>query len=137
VNPDAPEKSLRRLTYIVTTVVGVAAVIGALNPPQYLQYIIVSAAGGMGVVLLIPIALGLYWERFNALGATAAMLGGLVTYSALWITGFVTYAKFKPYLLFHCDPIIPALLVSLLLGVGATYLAPPTRQAVIDKLFYK
>ena len=137
VNPDASEKSLRRLTYIVTTVVGVAAVIGALNPPQYLQYIIVSAAGGMGVVLLIPIALGLYWERFNALGAAAAMLGGLVTYSALWITGFVTYAKFKPYLLFHCDPIIPALLVSLLLGVGATYLAPPTRQAVIDKLFYK
>ena len=36
VNPNASEKRLKRLSYLVTAVVGILAMLAVLNPPQYL-----------------------------------------------------------------------------------------------------
>ena len=43
LNPNASEKKVKWLTYIVTAVIGVAAVMAALNPPQYLQVVLGGA----------------------------------------------------------------------------------------------
>jgi len=137
LDPTAKEERLRRLTYVVTLVIGVAAVLGALNPPEYLQYLIIYAGGGIGVVLLVPMGLGLYWRRFNGPGAVAAMLGGFATHLTLYLVGFMIYGRFHPVRLWNFDPVIPALAVSLALGLLVTWLAPPTARAVLDRLFYR
>ncbi len=137
INPSAKEKTLRWLTYAVTLTVGVAAVVGALNPPEYLQYLIIYAGGGMGVAMLVPMGLGLYWSRFNASGAVAAMLGGFGPHMTLYVVGTLYYGRFEPIKLWNFDPIIPSLALSLVLGVVATYCAPPTSAKVIDPLFYR
>ena len=46
INPAASEAAIKRLTYVATVLVGVAAFLGALNPPEYLQNIIVFTGGG-------------------------------------------------------------------------------------------
>jgi Na+/pantothenate symporter len=137
INPSAKEKTLRWLTYAVTLTIGVAAVVGALNPPEYLQYLIIYAGGGMGVALLVPVGLGLYWPRFNSLGAVAAMLGGFCPHVTLYVVGTLYYGRFEPIKLWDFDPIIPSLALSLVLGVAATYCAPPTSAKIIDPLFYR
>ena len=137
INPSAQEKTLRKLTYAVTLTIGIAAVVGALNPPQYLQYLIVYASGGMGVALLVPMGLGLYWPRFNSLGAVAAMLGGFGPHVTLYLVGWWRHGGFEPIRLWDFDPIIPSLALSVVCGVVGTYCAPPTSSKVIDPLFYQ
>ena len=63
INPDATEKVLRRLSYGVTAVVGFAAMIAVINPPEYLQDLIIFASGGLAGCFLFPVLLMLFWAK--------------------------------------------------------------------------
>ena len=91
----------------------------------------------MGVALLVPMGLGLYWPRFNSLGAVAAMLGGFGPHVTLYLVGWWRHGGFEPIRLWDFDPIIPSLALSVVCGVVGTYCAPPTSSKVIDPLFYQ
>ena len=78
INPQAPERTIKRMSYVFTCVVGFAAVLGAVNPPLFLQDIIVYTGSGLASCFLAPVALGLYWPRVNTWGAMAGMLGGFL-----------------------------------------------------------
>ncbi|MEC8989578.1 MAG: hypothetical protein VYB66_10030, partial [Verrucomicrobiota bacterium] len=67
VNPSASERQLKRLSYLVTVVVGTLAMLAVLNPPQYLQDLIVFATSGLAGCFLMPVLLGLYWPRMTAM----------------------------------------------------------------------
>ncbi len=118
VNPSASERRLKRLSYLVTAVVGSLAMLAVLNPPQYLQDLIVFATSGLAGCFLMPVLLGLYWPGMTARGAIAGMLGGLGCHLALYITGYAVNGKFEAYKMpiLEFDPFIWALLVSGLLG---------------------
>ena len=98
--------------------VGILAMLAVLNPPQYLQDLIVFATSGLAGCFLMPMLLGLYWPQMSAKGAIAGMLGGLGCHLSLYIAGYAVNGKFEAYKIpvLEFDPFIWALLVSGLLG---------------------
>ena len=137
IRPDASEQKLKRLTYLVTAFVGIAALIGAINPPEYLQNIIVFTGGGLSACFLFPVALALYWPRFNAQGAIASMLGGFVAHVALYAIGLYKYQGFRPLKIYGLDPFIPELVVSLVAAIVVTNMYPAPRKGLIERFFFK
>ena len=137
VNPGATQTTLKRLTYFVTALVGVAALLGAINPPTYLQNIIVFTGGGLSACFLMPVGLALYWPRFNAPGAIASMLGGFVTHVVLYAIGYIKYNGFRPLKIAGLDPFIPELIVSFMVAVIVTYFFPSPRQSLIERFFMR
>ena len=127
VNPNASEKRLKRLSYLVTAVVGILAMLAVLNPPQYLQDLIVFATSGLAGCFLMPALLGLYWPQISAKGAIAGMLGGLSCHLSLYISGYVIKGKFEAFKMLEFDPFIWSLVVSGLLcwGVSPSQAKPP------------
>ena len=120
VNPNASEKRLKRLSYLVTAVVGILAMLAVLNPPQYLQSLIIFATSGLAGCFLMPVLLGLYWPQITAKGAIAGMLGGLGCHLSLYIAGYVIKGKFEAFKLLEFDPFIWSLVVSGLLCWGVS-----------------
>ena len=137
VNPRASETTIRRLTYAVTVLVGVAAVIGALNPPMYLQDIIVYTASGLASCFLAPVGLGIYWSRTNSRGATAGMAAGFLSHLALYGAGFIVYGRFQAVQILNLDPLIPGLFVSLLATIAVSLCTAPPPERLVRKFFYR
>lgn len=88
INPEVSDKVIKRASYIVTALVGVVVLIGALNPPAFLQYIIVFSGTGQGCAFLFPMALTLYWKRATKQGILAGMLGGFLVMFSLYALGW-------------------------------------------------
>ncbi|HCV99510.1 MAG TPA: hypothetical protein DGJ56_09465 [Verrucomicrobiales bacterium] len=120
VNPDASEQRLKKLSYLVTAVVGILAMLAVLNPPEYLQDLIVFATSGLAGCFLMPVLLGLYWPDMTARGAIAGMLGGLGCHLGLYLMGWFVNGKFASYQLLEFNPFIWAILVSGLLSYLAS-----------------
>jgi SSS family solute:Na+ symporter/sodium/pantothenate symporter len=139
INPKASEKTLKRLTYVVTAVVGVGAMLAAVSPPKFLQSIIVFTGSGLSTSFLVPIGLGLYWPRFNRSGAVAGMLGGFISYTLLYAIGFAQSYQAGVELTpiepggFH--PFLVGCLVSLVCAIVATLSTAPPPQRLLRKYF--
>ncbi len=136
INPQVSEKNIKRLTYACTTAVGVAAVLGAVNPPDYLQDIIVYVGSGLAACFLAPVALAIFWPRVNLPGAYAGMLGGfgvhLSMYLGAWLTGG---SFFRPLRLLGCDPVVVGLAGSLVAVVVVSLLTSRPPEHLVRKYF--
>lgn len=135
IHPAATERILKLLSYGTTVLVGLLATIGALYPPQFLQYVIVFTGGGLAVAFLAPIALGLYWPRFNKTGAITSMASGTLVYVSLYVIGFVSMGEISPIRPLGLDPLIWGFLASLLASGFGTYAGPPNSRPVLQKFF--
>lgn len=136
-NPRASERKLKRLTYWVTALVGMAAVLGALNPPRYLQDMTVFASSGLAACFLVPMVLGLYWTRMNAAGAMVAMAGGCVMHVGLYLIGYLEEGRFTVYPLLGLHPFIWDVAASLVLGITVALLTKPPSSSLVAKFFLK
>lgn len=137
INPDAHMRRIKWLSYGCTICIGVLATLGAVKPPQFLQYIIVFSGGALAAAFLGPVALGLYWPRFTKQGAIASMLAGFFAYLGFYLAGFVLYGGTSPYRLLGLDPLIWGFAASLVFAVGVTLVTPPPPERIIDRFFYK
>ena len=137
INPDAQVKRIKLLSYGCTVLIGILATLGAIRPPQFLQYIIVFSGGALACAFLGPVALGLYWPRFTRQGAIASMLGGFLMYMGLYLAGFVLYGGTSPVRLLGLDPLIWGFLASLAAAMIVTYLTPPPPEQIVARFFYK
>ncbi len=89
IHPKASQRSLKILSYTVTAIVGIVVMIGAMNPPGFLQYIIVFTGAGQGASFLFPMLFALYWKRSTRQGVFAGMLGGFLTLISLYALGWI------------------------------------------------
>lgn len=138
INPEVQEKTIKRLSYLFTLLVGTAAMLGAVNPPQFLQDIIVYTGSGLAACFLAPMVFGLYWPRANAQGCIAGMLAGFGAHLSMYVAGmFVNNSFFSPYRLLDFDPIIVGLFVSFATTYVATRLTPPPSRELVVKYFSK
>jgi sodium/pantothenate symporter len=138
LSPDAHEKTLKRLSYLTTLVVGTAAMLGAVNPPQFLQDIIVYTGSGLAACFLAPVVLGVYWPRINTAGAISGMLAGFLAHLSMYFLGYVyNRSFFNPYRLFDFDPIIVGLFVSFATVILVTLITPPPPRDIVEKYFYR
>lgn len=113
------EPLLKRMSGIITLVLGLLLLLAAWNPPDMIIWLNLLAFGGLEAVFLWPLVLGLYWEKANAAGALSGMITGAAVYTLL--------ASFNIQLLgFH--PIVPALLLSLAAFVIGNLFGRPVHQ---------
>ncbi len=138
LNPQASEKLMRRLSYLFTLLVGAGATLGAVNPPQFLQDIIVYTGSGLAACFLAPMVFALYWPRSNLPGCMAGMLSGFLAHLCMYLTGWVVNDSFfAPYALFSLDPIVIGLVVSFAtVPLVCLWTAPPDTQ-LVRKYFYR
>ena len=80
IKPNAKDQQIKRLSFWVTTSIGLAVFVFALSPPDLLVWLNLFSFGGLESVFIWPIVLGLYWSRGNKYGAIASMLVGLGSY---------------------------------------------------------
>lgn len=87
INPNASEKKVKKLSYLTTLIIGVGVVLIALTPPDFIQFIVLFAIGGLEATFFAAIVFGLYWKRANKWGGVVSMYVGLIAYmvSTLWL----------------------------------------------------
>ncbi|SBV90610.1 pantothenate:sodium symporter [uncultured delta proteobacterium] len=96
-------RSITRMSFGCTLVVGVLVFLAAFRPPDLLVWINLFAFGGLEAVFLWPIVLGLYWKRANAAGTLFSIMAGLGIFMFLSVTKIPV---------FGLHPIVPTLLLS-------------------------
>lgn len=136
MRPSASERSLRLLSYAVTAMIGVAAMLSVIKPPRHLQDLIVFASGGLAGCFLIPVLLMLFWKRMTGAGAIAGMLGGFVMHTGLLITGYLVNQEFRVLSPLRIEPLIWDLLLSGFLAVGVSLVSRRPDEEVIEGYFY-
>ena len=103
----------------------VAAVLSILFPDSIFD-LVSYAWGGMGAAFGPVMVLGLYWRRFNAWGAGAAVVTGALA-ATLW-----QFLSGGPGGMWDIQPATPAFVISMASSIGATLLTPPPSQPALD-----
>jgi sodium/pantothenate symporter len=137
INPEASDKTIKRMTYGTTISVGAIAMLAAVSPPQFLQDIIVFTGSGLSTSFLAPVALMLYWPRFNHQGAIAGMLGGFATLVTLYTIGTIQSGRVDAYKVFGFHPFMVGLITSFTLAIVVALLTSPPPDHLVRKYFYK
>jgi SSS family solute:Na+ symporter/sodium/pantothenate symporter len=138
INPAVSDRWIRRLSYGCTLLVGFGALLGAINPPQFLQDIIVYTGSGLAACFLAPMVFALYWPRANAAGCLAGMISGFVGHLSLYLAGLLFKGDFfSPCLLLNMDPIVFGLLVSFAVTYAATLLTAAPPKELVLRYFYR
>lgn len=83
IKPDATIKTIKRVSFGVTGMLGVIVFLLALDPPDLLIFLNLFAFGGLEAAFIWPIVLGLYWKWGNKYGAIASMATGIISYIGL------------------------------------------------------
>lgn len=134
-NSKASEVQMKKVTYWTTVGVGALAMLAMLNPPQFLQDLIVFGSGGLGASFLMPVILTLYWPRLTPRATVAGMLSGGGTMAAFYLIGYLVHDKFSAYELLSLHPFIWSVLVSALVMLIATKGSRPTDPVLVEKYF--
>ena len=139
INPQAQERAIKTLSYVFTLIVGTGAMLGAVNPPQFLQDIIVYTGSGLAAAFLAPMVFALYWPRANGVGCISGMLAGFGAHLSMYVAGMFgeNGSFFQPYQLFNFNPIIVGLFTSFLATYLVTKCTAPPPEDLVRKYFYK
>ncbi|GGE56825.1 sodium/panthothenate symporter [Pullulanibacillus camelliae] len=80
IRPNMKETSIRRLSFTITTIIGIIVFLMAIHPPDLLIWLNLFAFGGLESAFIWPILFGLYWRKGNKYGALASILTGVGLY---------------------------------------------------------
>ena len=134
-NPTASEAQMKKVTYWTTVGVGALAMLAMLNPPQFLQDLIVFGSGGLGASFLMPVILTLYWPKLTPRATVAGMLSGGGTMALFYLIGYLLNGKFSAYELFSLHPFIWSVLVSALVMMAVARGSKPVDADLVEKYF--
>ncbi|MER1999273.1 MAG: sodium/pantothenate symporter, partial [Lysinibacillus sp.] len=89
INPTASESQIKNRSFAVTTIIGLAVVVFALKPPEFLISLNLFAFGGLESAFLWTVVFGLYWKKANKYGAISSMAVGISLY--IYISEYHTH----------------------------------------------
>jgi len=136
-SPTISEKRIKRISYFCMILIGLIVTVGAVNPPRFMQYLIVFTGGGLSVSFLVPVAMALYGPRTTGVGAAAAMISGFMVYLGLYIAGYIIHGMPRPLNVLELDPLIWGFAVSLIAGVLGSRLSQPPQEQLVARFFGK
>ena len=137
VRPEVSEEKLRKLSYLCTVCIGVGAVVASVNPPQFLQDIIVYTGSGLAACFLGPVVFALYWPRATAGGCMVGMAGGFLALLSLYATGSVINGSFfVPVRVLNMDPILWGLGASFVATYVGCLVTGEPEEGLVRKYFY-
>ncbi len=136
ISPNASETTIKRLCYLTTLVIGSIALVCAINPPDYLQDIIVYVGSGLAACFLFPVVALLYWKRANLAGCLGSMLVGFATHLLMHLISMWRGGEFTdPIKLFGFSPVVVALATSLIAVLVITPITPKPADYLVRKYF--
>ncbi|MEW4487093.1 hypothetical protein AB1L42_03380 [Thalassoglobus sp. JC818] len=136
IHPSASVKTVKRLSYLTTLVIGSIAMFFAINPPKFLQDIIVYVGSGLAACFLFPVVALLYWKRANVWGCLGSMLVGFGAHLLMHIASWLRGGEFtNPINLFGLSPVVIGLTASLLAVLIITPLTPKPSEELVEKYF--
>ena len=162
LHPMATEAQVRRATNVSMIGVGLIAIIANLDPPKYLQALVVVSSSGGGAAFTVPVLMACYWRRTSAAGMLAGMLVGFCCYfglsSAGWLQNWAvsvpdsSFAQsviqflgpdpkigvpglFRPYYILGIDPVVWSLLASAVAGIGTSLITKPPSEERVSRFF--
>ena len=122
------EKRARGLTTLATFGVAGFALLFALDPPDFLQFIVVFAGTGLAATFFFPTLLGIYWPRMNKAGCLAGIIGGFGSFLLQYVAfGTKSFGGF--------DPFVWSMLVSLVAVVVISFGTPPGSKSLRERYF--
>jgi sodium/proline symporter len=132
-HPELPDDSLMRMSRMAT--VGVAFValgiaMVATGPDQTVFWFVIFGWSGIAATFCPTIILSLFWSRFTANGALAAMISGFLCVP-LFKFVMVKLPTVGP-LLGALEELIPAFCISAVMGVVVSLLDPNTIEEELD-----
>ncbi|WP_417847516.1 sodium:solute symporter family transporter [Thalassoglobus sp.] len=138
ISPNASETTIKRLCYLTTLVIGTIALVCAINPPAYLQDIIVYVGSGLAACFLFPVVALLFWKRSNTAGCLGSMLVGFATHLFMHVLSWWRGGEFTdPVNLFGFSPVVVALATSLIAVLVITPITPKPPEHLVKKYFEK
>ncbi|QDU81925.1 Sodium/pantothenate symporter [Polystyrenella longa] len=138
INPEASDKTIKRVSFTSTFIIGLIAMFFAIDPPQFLQDIIVYTGGGLATCFLAPVVYAIFWPKCNKQTIFASMAIGLGVHFLCHILGLMFNGEFlSPYKVFGFDPIITSMVASFVGGLIVGKLFPAPDEALIRKYFGK
>lgn len=111
IKPDASETQVKKVSFGVTSVIGVSVVLFALSPPDLLIWLNLFSFGGLESVFIWPVVFGLYWSTGNKYGALSSMVVGM--------TSYILLDRFQPNALGMHTVVLPIFLSLLAFIVGS------------------
>jgi SSS family solute:Na+ symporter/sodium/pantothenate symporter len=144
IDPQAGTHDLRRLSYIAMIVVGAIAVVANIDPPRYLQAVVVFSGTGAAATFCVPALMLAFWRRATERGMLAGMFAGAATVLSLYSIGFLglggeqrmgQFTGFRPYFLLDLDPLLWGLTTSLVAGVTVSLATAPPDDQLVSRLF--
>ncbi|WZL73316.1 sodium/pantothenate symporter [Clostridiaceae bacterium 35-E11] len=124
-NPDG--NKLKKLSYATTTGISLIVMALALNPPSFLQAIVIFAISGFAASFTIPIVMGLFWKE-------ATPTGGLLSMTSGFLTLIILYA-FKIPAPLGFNPLVWGLIISFITMILASKLTKPNSPAIMERYF--
>ena len=121
-------KKLQMLTYIVTLVLAVLVLVLSLNPPAFLQDLVMFAINGFASSFTAPILFGFFWKKSTPAGGMASMIAGFATMIGLNVLPIPTN-------LLGFNPLIWALVVSSIVMVAVSKCSKQQDEAFLNNLF--
>lgn len=122
------EERAKRATHLSIALTGVVAGVFALQPPDYLQYIVVFSGTGLAATFLFPTLLAVYWPRMNRPGCIAGILAGFLSF-------LLQYALFGTRSFLGLDPFVWSLGASAAACVLASRSGQQEPLALLSKYF--
>jgi sodium/pantothenate symporter len=107
---DIEERTLNKISFITTGLIGMIVFVFAMNPPSIIVWINLFAFGGLEAAFLWPTILGLYWKKANASGAIWSIITGLASFFIF------TIYKIKPLGMHQIVPTLALALLAFILG---------------------
>lgn len=135
--PKASEAQMKKVTYYTTVGVGGLAMLAMLNPPQFLQDLIVFGSGGLGASFLMPVILTLYWPRLTPGAAVEGMLTGGGMMAVFYVIGYFVNGKFSGFDPLSLHPFIWSVAASAVVMIFTTKHSKPTAPELVEKYFGK
>jgi Na+/proline symporter len=135
IKREVSERTIARLSRWTTICVGALAVLCVLNPPAFLQTLIVFASGGLGACFLVPVVLALYWPRMTAAAAVAGMISGGVVMLLFYLIGWLIHHEFREYSPLNIHPFIWASLANLIVLSVVSLLGRKPDEGLVEKYF--
>ena len=121
------EKKLKKFSYITTAVISLLVMGLAINPPNFLQAIVIFAISGFAASFTIPIAVGMFWKGATPAGGLASMMGGFLTMLFLY--------AFKINNPLGFNPLVWGLLVSLIAIIVVSKFTEKSSDEVLERYF--
>lgn len=119
IKPDAQERTVVRLGFVVMFLAAAVGIWIAWDPPGLIAIMVSWVGGALLSTFGFPLVLGIWWKRANAAGALAGMLGGGATFIVLVSGEFFALVA---------EPIIAAPVSLLLTVVVSLMTAPPSKE---------